>query len=89
MKYNVTSSKGHDKTFNTLEEAKKYSHECIIKGAKQSSIFEVKELIKKTKAEITKEYSDWIGRSEVYPLTNFDKVPEGFYNERYVVVDDE
>ena len=41
MKYNVTSTKGHDKTFNKLEEAREYSHNLIKKGCSKSSIFEV------------------------------------------------
>ena len=40
IKYNVTSTRGHDKTFNTLEEAREYSHECIRKGARQSTVWE-------------------------------------------------
>ena len=41
MKYNVTSTRGHDKVFNTLQEARIYSHLLIQKGCSQSSIFEV------------------------------------------------
>ena len=43
MRYNVTSNRGHDKVFYTLEEARKYSHSLILKGCSSSSIFEVED----------------------------------------------